>query len=166
MNTHSSWFQINVAAGTVDEVRAQHTHNVARNIFAANCWCLELRHIHWGSGMITRRQLATGICVLGAGLRLWHDAAHASGLSHTLTAELATIERASGGRLGVAVLDTLSGARAGHRADERFPMGSTFKLLAAAAVLARVDAGKDTLDRRITFAASDMVINSPITEKH
>jgi beta-lactamase class A len=81
-----------------------------------------------------------------------------------LTSELARIEAAIHGRLGVAVLDTLTGARSGHRADERFPMGSTFKLLAAAAVLARVDAGKEDLGRRIRFEASDIVVYSPITK--
>ncbi len=62
--------------------------------------------------------------------------------------------------------DTGSGARIGHRADERFPLTSTFKFLAAAAVLAKVDAGKDSLDRRVTYAKSDLVTYSPATEKH
>src|SRR5579862_6217879 len=64
---------------------------------------------------------------------------------------IAAIEARQGGRLGVAVLDSASGASLTHRADERFPMCSTFKLLAAAAVLARVDAGVDWLDRRLTY---------------
>jgi beta-lactamase class A len=70
----------------------------------------------------------------------------------------------SAGRLGVAVLDTLSGERTGRRVDERFPMCSTFKLLATAAILARVDAQRERLDRRITFAASEVVVNSPVTK--
>jgi len=45
-------------------------------------------------------------------------------------------------------------------------MCSTFKLLAAAAVLTRVDAGKERLDRRVTYAKSDLVTYSPTTEKH
>src|ERR1051326_5728822 len=45
-------------------------------------------------------------------------------------------------------------------------MCSTFKLLAAAAVLKRVDQGQEKLDRRIVFAAKDLVTYSPITEKH
>ena len=47
---------------------------------------------------------------------------------------LTEIEAREGGRLGVFVRDTGSGATIEHRADERFPMCSTFKLLAAAAV--------------------------------
>lgn len=83
-----------------------------------------------------------------------------------LPAALARLEAESGGRLGVAVLDTASGTGVGHRATERFPLTSTFKLLAAAAVLARVDAGQDRLDRRIRFAAAEVVVYSPATEAH
>lgn len=88
----------------------------------------------------------------------------AGGPSEKLTADLARIERESGGRLGVAVLDTRTQAQATHRADELFPMCSTFKLLAAAGVLARVDAGKERLDRRIRFEARDVVVNSAMTK--
>jgi beta-lactamase class A len=75
------------------------------------------------------------------------------------------IEQESGGRLGVAALDTATGAPALHRADERFPMCSTFKLLAASAILARVDAGREHLDRRIRFETSDLAEYSPITKE-
>lgn len=81
-----------------------------------------------------------------------------------LPGEFAAIEAASGGRLGIAVLDTLSGASTGHRADERFPMCSTFKLLAAAAVLRKVEHGEERLDRQVRFKATDVVVNSPITK--
>jgi beta-lactamase class A len=80
-----------------------------------------------------------------------------------LAEEFAGIERDSGGRLGVAVLDTASGAEATHRANELFPMCSTFKFLATAAILGRVDAGSERLDRTITFGPEDIVPYSPIT---
>jgi beta-lactamase class A len=70
------------------------------------------------------------------------------------------------GRLGVAVLDTGSDRRFGYREDERFPMCSTFKLLAAAAILKRVEHGQETLGRRVHFSKSDLVTYSPATEKH
>ena len=78
--------------------------------------------------------------------------------------ELVRIEAGSGGRLGVAVDDTATGRSYGHRANERFPMCSTFKLLACGAVLRRPDAGHEDLNRRIRFAASDLVPYSPITK--
>jgi beta-lactamase class A len=81
-------------------------------------------------------------------------------------ARLADLERAHGGRLGVAVLNLASGKRVGHRADERFLMCSTFKALAAAFVLARVDQKKEQLDRRIVFSRKDLVTWSPATKKH
>ena len=65
------------------------------------------------------------------------------------TSQLAELERRNGGRLGVAVLDRASGRRVGHRIDELFPLCSTFKFLAAAFVLARVDRGEEKLDRFI-----------------
>ena len=76
------------------------------------------------------------------------------------------IEASAAGRLGVAVLDTADGGLQGHRLDERFPMCSTFKWLAAAHVLARVDAGQERLDRRIHFSRDVLVTYSPATEKH
>jgi beta-lactamase class A len=85
-------------------------------------------------------------------------------LSSQFAGDLDKIEVESAGRLGVAVLDTLSGERTGRRVDERFPMCSTFKLLATAAILARVDAQRERLDRRINFAASEVVVNSPVTK--
>jgi len=81
-------------------------------------------------------------------------------------ARLTALERRHGGRLGVAILDTQTGRRIEHRAGERFALCSTFKAVAAALVLARVDRGEERLDRRVTFAASDLVRWSPVTEKH
>lgn len=117
--------------------------------------------------MINKRRFAQVACAAVAACGIvpaLRQARAASGWSEKLAAELAKIEADSGGRLGVEVLDTLTGARSGHRADERFPMCSTFKLLAAGAILARVDAGKERLDRRIRFEARDIVPISAITK--
>ena len=79
---------------------------------------------------------------------------------------LAAIETREGGRLGVAVLDSGAGLRLTLRADERFPMCSTFKLLAAAAVLKRVDEGSERLDRKIAFGPGDLLDYAPIAKMH
>jgi beta-lactamase class A len=84
--------------------------------------------------------------------------------SPALAATLQRLEIESGGRLGVAMLDSATGAQIGQRTDERFPMCSTFKALAVGAVLKRVDAGKENLARRIRFGKSDLVSYSPATE--
>ena len=81
-------------------------------------------------------------------------------------ASLAALERRHGGRLGVAMLDSGSGRRIAQRGDQRFLMCSTFKLLAVAAVLARVDAGKETLDRRIVFGPDVLLDYAPVTRRH
>lgn len=76
------------------------------------------------------------------------------------------LERRHGGRLGVAALDTGTGKRLTHRADERFPMCSTFKLLLTAMVLARVDEHQERLDRRIAYRKADLLENAPVTRAH
>ena len=118
--------------------------------------------------MQTRRQAALVIAagVVGCAVTLSRQNARAAtDALGGLRGEFAALEGQSGGRLGVAVLHTGSGGFVGHRADERFPMCSTFKLLAAAAVLKRIDEGKERLDRRVKFTTSDIVINSPVTKE-
>jgi beta-lactamase class A len=84
----------------------------------------------------------------------------------SFTARLAALEARTGGRLGIAVFDTGGGRRLAYRGDERFPMCSTFKVLAAAAILARVDAGQERLDRRLSYGKSDLLDYAPVTREH
>ena len=83
-----------------------------------------------------------------------------------LTSDINELERASGGRLGVAVLDTRTGRRFAWRGDERFRMCSTIKAPLSAAILRRVDQGRERLDRRVTFGREVLMGNSPVVEKH
>lgn len=71
----------------------------------------------------------------------------------SLQARCKALEAKLGGRLGMNCIEVGSGRVAGYKADERFPMCSTFKWLAVAVVLSRVDAGQEQLERRIQFAA-------------
>lgn len=76
-------------------------------------------------------------------------------------------ERQLEARVGYAELDLASGRLlASYRPGERFPMMSTFKVPLCAAVLARVDAGEEKLDRRVRYRQQDLVEYSPVTEKH
>lgn len=77
-------------------------------------------------------------------------------------ARLAALEARAGGRLGVAALDTGTGRRIAHRGEERFPMCSTFKVLLAGAVLARVEKGQERLDRPIAYTKADLLEYAPI----
>jgi beta-lactamase class A len=78
----------------------------------------------------------------------------------------AALEARHGGRLGVAVLDTSTGNRLAHRASERFPMCSTFKLLVVGAILHNVDLGSERLDRFIGYGKADLLPYSPVLLAH
>ena len=77
---------------------------------------------------------------------------------------LAALETEVGVRLGVYAVDTGSGEVVEHRADERFPYASTYKALAAAAVLDRTTPAQ--LDEVVRYTAADLVTYSPVTELH
>ncbi|WP_034293915.1 class A beta-lactamase [Herbaspirillum sp. RV1423] len=121
--------------------------------------------------MIGRRHFLamTGSVLAGCATGAWAaDAAKAKKTmgSSSVVSRLAKLEAGVNGRLGVEILDTASGKHWGYRADERFPMCSTFKFLAASAVLKRVDAGAEQLDRRIVYGEDVLVSYSPTTAKH
>lgn len=78
----------------------------------------------------------------------------------------AELERSAGGRLGVCALDTGNGTQIGHRADERFPFCSTFKLMLAAAILARSEEDATLLERHLSYTRSELVNYSPISGQH
>lgn len=82
------------------------------------------------------------------------------------TMGLEKVEKDFGCRLGVFALDTADGAQLGYRADERFPVCSTFKVIAASAILAKSVQVAGLMRRRIKYEQSDLVHYSPITEKH
>ena len=81
------------------------------------------------------------------------------------SASLAALEQASGGRLGVQVLDTGTGATFGHRTDERFGMCSTFKLPLAAVVLREVDQGRLRDDQWVPYGPADLLGHAPVTRE-
>jgi beta-lactamase class A len=119
--------------------------------------------------MLYRRRFSTAALatIAGAATIAWHSSARSSRNAFGGLAEaFARIEADTGGRLGVGVLDTGTGATTGHRADELFPMCSTFKFLCAAAVLSRVDAGKEELTRRIPVTPADLLDYAPVTRQH
>ena len=80
--------------------------------------------------------------------------------------ELDGLESRVGGGIGVAAIETRSSREVKHRSDQRFPMCSTFKLLATAAVLKRVDQGRERLDRFVPYTAKDLLEYAPVTRLH
>ncbi|WP_104667700.1 class A beta-lactamase [Ensifer adhaerens] len=116
--------------------------------------------------LINRRNLLVKSALLYPALMLAPKAAAAGAGSDDIDRRLAELEGRTGGRLGVSVLDTQTNISFGRRENERFAMCSSFKALAAGFILARVDQGTETLDRRIPFQEKDLVTYSPVTEKH
>ncbi len=112
------------------------------------------------AGLHRRQFVAAG----GAGL-LVASRARAVGVDEAART-LAAIEADIGGRLGVAALDTGSGVWLRHRADERFAMASTFKVLLVATVLRRVDQGELKLDQRVPFSRADLLEYAPRARAH
>jgi beta-lactamase class A len=71
-----------------------------------------------------------------------------------------------GSRIGVAALDASRNKQVEHRAQERFLMCSTFKALAVAGVLKRVDAKKEKLDRFVPYGEAQLLEYAPVTRAH
>jgi len=67
-------------------------------------------------------------------------------------------------RIGVFAIDTGTGAELNHQADERFAFCSTYKTLAAAAILRQTSPTQ--LNASLTYTAADVLAHSPITEQH
>ncbi|WP_217212032.1 class A beta-lactamase [Streptomyces sp. AC550_RSS872] len=112
------------------------------------------------SEILGRRTLLTAGTATAAAL-LTGAPAHAA-----TTDRLRELESRHGARLGVFAHNLATGQTVRHRADERFPICSLFKTLAAAAVLRDLDQDGEVLDKRIHYTADDVVENSDITEDH
>ncbi|MGK4598019.1 class A beta-lactamase [Amycolatopsis sp. w19] len=77
---------------------------------------------------------------------------------------LMELENKFDARLGVYALDTGGGGAVEHRADERFAFCSTFKGVAAAAVLQRNPLSH--LETRVSYSRDDLMKHAPVTERH
>lgn len=109
-----------------------------------------------------------GLCALPRPLK----AAEALGFSSSpplgispaeLTKKLSLLEALSGGRLGAARLNCASGRLYTYRGEEAFPVCSTFKILAAAAVLKR---HPHKLNDLVHYGQEKIISWSPVTEKN
>ena len=76
------------------------------------------------------------------------------------------IEAETGGRLGVALVDSKGALLLGFNRDERFALCSTFKAPLAAAVLIGADGGKFGLEGTIPFGKADVLDHAPVVKKN
>jgi beta-lactamase class A len=112
-----------------------------------------------------RTALALGAA---AALSLGGGTAHALPATGGITARLRELEREHTARLGVYARNLRTGRTVAYRADERFPMASVFKTLAAAAVLRDLDRDGEFLARRIRYTREYVTKSgySPVTQEH
>ncbi len=105
------------------------------------------------------------VLALGAGAVL-AVAVPATAQASPTTGKFRELERQHNARLGVFATDTGTGRTVLHRADELFPMCSTFKTIAAAAILRR-DHDGTLLGKVITYTQADVDKSGygPITGK-
>ncbi|WP_237386769.1 class A beta-lactamase [Xenorhabdus sp. Sc-CR9] len=80
--------------------------------------------------------------------------------------QLSILEKNANGRLGVVLIDTADHSTITYRAEERFPLCSTSKVMAVAAILKESETDSRLLNQRIHYQPSDLVEYSPIAEKH
>ena len=69
-------------------------------------------------------------------------------------------------RLGVCLLDTVTGEMSGNRIEERFAMCSSFKLAMVAACLREADNGRLNLKEILPYSEADLLPWAPVTRKH
>jgi beta-lactamase class A len=84
----------------------------------------------------------------------------------TINSKFTQLESGIHGRIGVAALDSATGRTIFYRADERYPLCSSFKLMLAAAILKESTRHSDLLSKRMHYDKSALIHHSPITEKH
>ena len=110
---------------------------------------------------LTRRAL------LGASALLFARPARAADEEYdTPGRRFMAMEKQLGLRINVAALDTGNGNSIFYRESERVLMCSTFKVMLVAATLARIDSGKERLDRVVHYQKSDLLDYAPETTKN
>ena len=86
--------------------------------------------------------------------------------STSIQKKLAELESTSGGRIGISAINTANNMRLQYRANERFPMGCTSKVIGVSAILKKSMTDRTLLQQRITYTKNDLTNWTPITEKH
>ena len=88
--------------------------------------------------------------------------------SASIQKKLAELDASSGGRLGISAINTANNARIQYHAEERFPLCSTSKVMAAAAILKESEKNQSLLQKQITYGKKDVEKSgyAPITQQH
>ena len=92
------------------------------------------------------------------------EASGASPLPQFDVLDLSDLEVRHGGRIGFVFQAMDRGLGVAWRGEERFVYCSTFKLFLAAAVMTKVQAGAERLDREVAITPADMLSHAPVTD--
>ena len=80
--------------------------------------------------------------------------------------QLKQLEQSFNGKIGLYAIDTNNQAQLVYRSTEPFPVQSTFKLVDVAALLKKSMQDQPLLQKKITYSKKDLIVWSPISEKH
>ena len=83
-----------------------------------------------------------------------------------LQKQLETLEKSFDGKIGVYAIDTNDNQIVAYRADERFPVQSTFKLIGVSALLKQSNNDKELLNEKIHYSKNDLMFWHPITGQY
>jgi len=87
-------------------------------------------------------------------------------LDHSaLNQKIVEIEENLNGRVGVSIYDSAEKTQWHYNGNSRFPLMSTFKVLACAKLLADVEKGVQSLDSSTIITKGSLIVWSPITQK-
>lgn len=80
--------------------------------------------------------------------------------------QLDTLEKNFDGKIGVYAINTNNNQIIAYRADERFPVQSTFKLIGVSALLKQSCSDRNLLQEKIHYTKNDLIFWHPITGKY
>jgi len=86
--------------------------------------------------------------------------------SLSIQEQLVSLEASAEGRLGVYAINTADNIYLQYRGQERFPFGSTAKVIVVAAILQQSMTDKNIMRQLITYKKEDLAGYSPVTKKH
>lgn len=86
--------------------------------------------------------------------------------ANTIIKKIEEQERELGARIGVSIYDVADNELWNYNGDTRFPLMSTFKVLACAKLLADIEKGLQSFDVSTVITTSSLIVWSPVTEKH
>lgn len=116
--------------------------------------------------LIKKRALLTAAVIFFINMNQYAQAVPQMDDSSSIQEQFATLEASDKGLLGISAVNTANNQKIDYRANQRFPMGCTSKVLGVSAILKKSMSDSTFLDQKITYTKENLVSWSPITEQH